>query len=181
MQVQGALLTALFLAIGTNIENAPAAERIDLFTTINLSGSEPPPDSLAVYDSALDITALAGMPEVVAVRIPRADGVLTASVRIERMDRREGFGERDLWGCLEGDPRGCEIIPYPDLPPESFSYTWTGQGDGYDLRLTIHHGHAVGVLSGPRGRFGIAWRQVKELRVDYFHMDDDFDSDGNVR
>ena len=67
---------------------------------------------------------------------------------------------------------GCEIIPVPGFPPELFSYTWTGQGDGYDLRLTIHHGHAVGVLSGPQGRFGIAWQQVKELRVDYFLMDD---------
>jgi len=180
MQAQRALLTGLFLVAGINIGNSSAADRIDLFTEITLSESEPPADSLAVYDSAVNITGLAGMPDFVAVRIPRADGVLTASVRTERMDRREGFGERDLWACMRGDPTGCEIIPYPGFPSELFSYTWIGQGDGYDLRLTIHHGHAVGVLSGPRGRFGIAWRQVKELRVDYFHMDDDFDSDGDV-
>jgi hypothetical protein len=179
MQVQSALLTASFLAAAAHVENSSAAGRIDLFTEITLSGSEPPPDSLAVYDSALNITGLAGMPDFVAVRIPRADGVLAASVRRERMDRREGFGERDLRACMRGDPTGCEIIPPPVFPPELFSYAWIGQGDGYDVRLTIHRGHAVGVLSGVRGRFGIAWRQVKELRVDYFHMDDDFDSDGN--
>jgi metallopeptidase family M12-like protein len=179
MQARGVLLTSLFLAAGIDTENSSAAERIDLFTEIAVSGSEPPPDSLAVYDSALDIAGLAAMPAVVAVQIPRADDDLTASVRLERMDRREGFGERDFWACMRGDPSGCEIIPVPGFPVEAFSYTWIGQGDGYDLRLTIHHGHAVGVLSGPPGRFGIGWRQVKELRIEYFHMDDDFDSGGD--
>jgi hypothetical protein len=103
MQAQSALLTGLFLVAGIHIGNSSAADRIDLSTEITLSGSEPPPDSLAVYDSAVNITGLAGMPDLVAVRIPRADGVLTASVRMERMDRREGFGERDFW-------RACAAI-----------------------------------------------------------------------
>jgi len=180
MEPRGVLLASLFLTAGIDIENSSAVDRIDLFTEIALSGSEPPPDSLAVYDSALDVTGLAGMPEVVAVQIPRADGILTASVQLERMDRREGFGERDAWACIHGDPRGCEIIPYPELPPELFSYTWIGQGGGYDLRLTIHRGNAVGVLSGPQGRFGIEWKQVKELRADYFLIDDSIGDEGRA-
>jgi peptidyl-Asp metalloendopeptidase len=173
MQTKGVLLAGLLLATGIDVANpSAAADRIDLFTEITLSGSDTPPDSLAVYDVALDITGLAGMPDIVAVRIPHADADVTASVRLERMDRREGFGERDFWACIQGDPTGCEIIPVPGFPPEQFSYTWTGQGDGYDLRLTIHRGNAVGVLSGPQGRFGLEWKQVKELRIDYFLIDD---------
>ena len=172
MQTKGVLLAGLLMASEIDVASISGADRVDLFTGIALSGSEPPPDSLAVYDSTLDITGLAGMPDVVDVQIPRADGDLTAAVRLERMDRREGFRERDFWACIRGDSTGCAIIPVPGFPPEQFSYTWTGQGDGYDLRLTIHRGNAVGVLSGPKGRFGLAWKQVKELRVEYFLIDD---------
>jgi metallopeptidase family M12-like protein len=169
------LLAGLMLAMGSHVASAGSTDPINLFTEITPPGPDDPPppeDSLVVYRSTLDINGLAGMPDIVRVRIPRTGGDLTASVRLERMDRREGFGERDFWACIQGDPTGCEIIPVPGFPPEQFSYTWTGQGDGYDLRLTIHHGNAVGVLSGPKGRFGIEWKQVKELRVEYFLIDD---------
>lgn len=121
------------------------------------------------------------MPEVVAVQIPRREGDISVSIGLERMDRREGFGERDPWACLRGDPTGCEIVPYPGLPPELFSYTWIGQGDSYDLRLTVHHGYAVGVLSGPAGRFFIDWKHVKYLRLDYFMVDDSIADEGPDR
>jgi hypothetical protein len=153
------------------------ASPLPLFTSLksaDTGGMPLPEDSLALWDSALDITGLAGMPNEVAVSIPRQDGDVSATIRLESMDRREGFGERDADACVHGDPRGCEIIPYPDFPAESFSYTWIGQGDGYDLRLTVHHGHAVGVLSGPQGRFAIAWDTLKELRQAYFRTDDSF-------
>lgn len=127
---------------------------------------------IGAMDSSLDVTGLADMPTEVGVLIPREGSDVAATIHLQRMDRREGFGERDGYACAHGDPRGCEIIPYPDFPTALFSYTWVGQGDGYDLRLTLHHGHAVGVLAGPQGRFAISWDRLKELRVDYFRTDD---------
>jgi len=60
METKGVLLAGLLLATGIDVANSSAAEdRIDLFTEIALSGSDTPPDSLAVYESALDITGLA--------------------------------------------------------------------------------------------------------------------------
>jgi hypothetical protein len=166
------MFAGILLATGV-VARSQSAKPVDLFTEIlSAPPTDPPEDSLAVYPSTLDIHGLAAMPDVVRVRIPRRDGDLVASVQLERMDRREGFGERDTWACIHGDVTGCEIIPYPGYPQELFSYTWIGQGDGYDLRLTIHHGHAVGVLVGRAGRFGIEWRQTKELRVEYFLVDD---------
>lgn len=133
------------------------AEPLNLFSNIVYSadGNSPPPeDSLAVYDSSLDISGLAGMPDLIAVNIPRPGDALSATIRLESMIRREGFTERDPAGCnSENPPPGaCEIVPYPELPADQFSYTWTGRGDDYDLRLTVHRGHATGVFSGPRGR-----------------------------
>ncbi len=151
------------------------AEALPLFTQLTYSqadNSPPPEDALAIWTSQLDIAGIATMPADIFVQIPRDAGDVVASVHLESMDRREGFGERDADACVHGDPSGCEIIPYPDFPAELFSYTWVGQGDGYDLRLTVHHGHAVGVLSGPKGRFGIGWHTLKELRVTYFKTDD---------
>jgi metallopeptidase family M12-like protein len=180
METKGVLLACLLLATGISIAKSSAADGIDLFTEITLSGSDMPPDSLAVYDSAVDISGLAGMPAEVSVRIPREAGDVRATIQLDHMDRREGFGERDPIACFyEGDLSGCEIVPYPNYPPELFSYTWVGRGDTYDLRLTIHRGYAVGILVGPQGRFGIAWNTVKELRLDYFLVDDSFDEEGD--
>ncbi len=72
------------------------------------------------------------------------------------MDRREGF--------YNGDP-------IPGFPPEQFSYTWSGRGNGYELSLTVHRGNALGVLSGAVGRFGIGWTQVKEVNLRYYLPD----------
>lgn len=74
------------------------AEPTHLFTRIQYSGTDnspPPPDALTVYDTALDVSGLAWMPDEVAVRIPRKGGDVAVTIRRERMDRREGFTERD--------------------------------------------------------------------------------------
>lgn len=38
----------------------------------------------------------------------------------------------------------------------------------------MHHGYAIGVLSGAKGRFGMSWTTLKELRVEFFKTDDSF-------
>lgn len=169
----------LILAVALAVFGGQAlhAQVVPLFTQLSYSeadNSPPPEDALAIWTSSLDIAGLAAMPDEVLVHIPREDGDVLATIHLENMDRREGFGERDAYACAHGDPSGCEIIPFPDFPAEGFSYTWIGQGDSYDLRLTVHRGHAVGVLSGPKGRFGISWDTLKELRVEYFKTDDSF-------
>lgn len=153
------------------------ADPLPLFTKIALSGdgnSPPPVDSLALYDSTLDVSGMAGMPGEVTVRIPRAAGEVVATIRMKSMDRREGFTERDPVGCSSNapPPGACDLVPYPDLPANQFSYTWVGWGDGHDLRLTIHRGYAVGVLVGPGYRFEIRWSRIKELRQEYFRIND---------
>lgn len=157
--------------------DATRADPLPLFTQVALSGdgnSPPPVDSLALYDSTLDVSGMAGTPSEVTVRIPRAAGEILATIRMKSMDRREGFIERDPVGCNSDSPPpgACDLIPYPGLPASSFSYTWVGWGDGHDLRLTIHRGYAVGVLVGPGYRFDIRWSKLKELRQDYFRTDD---------
>lgn len=142
--------------------------------------SPPPIDSLAIWNATIDVTGLAAMPEQVLVEIPGENGDIAAVVHRERMDRREGFGPRDPWACEQGDPSGCEIVPTPGYPAELFSYTWIGRGEGYDLRLTIHHGHAAGVFSGSGARFGIEHGYLKELRVAYFLTNDRFVYDAPV-
>lgn len=153
------------------------AEPLPLFTKIVYAGgamSPLPEDSLGIYDSNLNIAGLAGMPDTLAVSIPRPNGAISATVQLERMIRREGYTERDPAGCNSPSPPpgACEIVPSPGLPTDQFSYTWTGQGDGYDLRLTVHRGYAIGVLAGPGHRFEIRWNSMKELRLDYFRLDD---------
>lgn len=101
------------------------AEPLTLFTRIIYSASNnspPPPDSLAVYDSTLDVIGLAAMPSEVSVRIPREQGDVEAILTLKRMVRRDGFGERDAWACSQGDVSACELIPYPGLPADKFSY-----------------------------------------------------------
>lgn len=120
------------------------------------------------------------MPTEIAIRIPRRNGDVIATVRLERMERREGFTERDPWACDQGDPQACEIIPYPELPPSLFSYSWLGRGDGYDLRFTMHRGYAGGVLDGPAGRFDLAWSQLKELKLEYFRFEGDVEDIGEA-
>lgn len=159
------------------------ADPLNLFTRITYSGTDnspPPADSLAVYESILDVSGLAYMPTEVAVRIPRENGDVVANVRLDHMNRREGFTERDPVGCNQDipPPGACDIVPHPGLPANQFSYTWDGRGDGYDLRLTIHRGYAVGVVWGSAGRFEIKWNQLKELRMAYFRSDDGFDNRG---
>jgi hypothetical protein len=153
------------------------AQPLDLFTSLVYAGDGnlPPPDSYAVYSSTLAVAGLAAMPSDVVVRVPLSlGGEVAATLHLESMDRREGFTERDPLSCgsEHPEPGACDTVPYPDLPIEQFSYTWIGQGDGYDLRLTVHRGHAIGVLSGPGNRFEIQWNTLKELRVEYFHVDD---------
>lgn len=177
MRISAVVWAFIFLSSWAAAAQRADAEPVDLFAAIAPPSGDPPPeDSLAVYPSAIAVEALAAMPDIVRIRIPRAQGAIDASVHLEHMDRREGFAERDLRACLRGDPGGCEIIPVPGFPVDAFSYTWIGQGDGFDLRLTIHHGYAVGVIVGPPGRFAVEWVRVKELRVDYFRMDDDIEA-----
>lgn len=157
--------------------SAVHAEPLPLFTNVVYAGdaiSPLPEDSLGIYDSNLNIAGLAGMPDTLTVSIPRPSGAISATVRRESMVRREGFTERDPVGCNSDapPPGACDTVPYPGLPANQFSYTWTGQGDGYDLRLTVHRGYAIGVLAGPSHRFEIRWNSMKELRLDYFQLDD---------
>lgn len=108
---------------------AARAEPVHLFMQLTYSeadNSPPPEDSLAVWRSSLNVTGLAGMPAEVSVHIPRTDGDLAVTIHLQRMVRREGFGERDPNACVHGDPHGCEIIPYPGFPPDKFSYSWMG-------------------------------------------------------
>jgi len=175
-----ALITLCFFFGLPDVQAAP----LSLFTHITHSGSNnspPPPDSLAVYDSTLDVVGLAGMPSEVLVQIPRELGDVVATLTLERMIRREGFAERDAWACSQGDVAACELIPYPGLPANKFSYTWIGKGNDYFLRLTVHLGHAVGVIWGPNGRFEIQWNQMKELRMAYFRSDEGFERRGDSR
>lgn len=130
------------------------AQPLDLFTSLVYAGdgNSPPPDSYAVYSSTLAVAGLAAMPSDVAVRVPLSlGGEVAATLHLESMDRREGFTERDPLSCgsEHPEPGACDTVPYPDLPIEQFSYTWIGQGDGYDLRLTVHRGHAIGVFPVP--------------------------------
>lgn len=61
------------------------------------------------------------------------------------------------------------------MPENLFSYSWLGRGGDYDLRLSIHRGNAIGILVGPAGRFAVSWHLAKELRLEYFNMDDDLE------
>lgn len=173
-----ALITLCFFICLADAQARPTS----LFTHIAYSGSNnspPPADSLAVYDSTLDVVGLAGMPSEVSVQIPRALGDVVATFKLDRMVRREGFAERDAWACSQGNAPACELIPYPGLPANKFSYTWFGEGNGYFLRLTVHLGNAVGVIWGPKGRFEIKWSQLKELRMAYFRSDEGFERRGD--
>ena len=129
------------------------ANSLELFTRIERRDQTPPADALTVYDSEIDVRGIAWMPDEVAVRIPRDREDVNVVITRERMDRREGFTERDPVGCNSDKPPpgACEIIPYPELPLEQFSYSWVGRSDLYDLRLTIHRGQAIGILVGPAG------------------------------
>lgn len=112
-----ALITLCFFFGLPVVQAAP----LSLFTHITPSGSNnspPPPDSLAVYDSTLDVVGLAGMPSEVLVQIPRELGDVVATLTLERMIRREGFAERDAWACSQGDVGACELIPYPGAASE---------------------------------------------------------------
>lgn len=168
------------LVLGSALMLATAAtamaDPINLFSRIKLSdsGESPPPDTLAAYDSALDIRGIASMPDEIVVRIPRADGDLVATIRRERMDRREGYVDRDPVGCNSDKPPpgACDQIPDPDGPENGFSYSWVGRGSDYDLRLSIHRGNAIGILVGQAGRFAVSWGLTKQLRLEYFNMDD---------
>lgn len=166
----------LAVAFALCVTTVVSAEPVDLFNEIvwNAAPFTPPlPDALDTFWSTLDVQAVAAMPSQIRVRIPRVKGEpVDAIVAFESMDRRDGFVQRDGWACEHGDPAGCETIPAPNLPDDQFSYTWTGQGSGYDLRITVHHGHVVGILIGPAGRFSISQRMVKELDRDFFRLDD---------
>jgi hypothetical protein len=132
---QTILLTGWCVLSNPGLANAAP---LDLFTNIVYSadGSSPPPeDSIGVYESTIDVAGLAAMPDTIAVTIPRPGNAVTGVITLERMDRREGFTERDPLGCSseKPPPGACEIVPYPGLPANQFSYTWTGRGDFYDL------------------------------------------------
>jgi hypothetical protein len=175
-------LIAVCLAVFTGMGVAQA-DPPNLFTRINYSGSDnspPPPDALTVYDTELDIRGIAAMPAEITVRIPRKGGDLVATILRERFDRREGFVERDPVGCNSDrpPPGSCDLVPNPDLPENEFSYSWVGRGGDYDLRLSVHRGNVVGILVGPAGRFAMSWYMTKELRLEYFNMDDDLPTQG---
>ncbi len=169
--------TLRFLFLGSICSVAAAAQDrpLELFTSLVYSDAPPPPDSFSQWASALDVVGVANMPTVIAIHIPRQGGNLDVNISLENMDRREGFGERDPWACENGDLSGCTIIPFPGFPADEFSYTWSGQGNGYDLRLTVHRGNAVGVITGQIGRFAITWNLLKELNQSFFRMDDSLD------
>ena len=159
MTINRTALAGILLAVAYLLPSAVAAQSLALFTTITYSpqdNSPPPPDALAVFDATIDVTGLAYAPDTVTISIPRPQGNFSTSVQLEHMDRREGY--------FDG-------VAIPGLPPEQFSYTWSGRGNGYDLRLTVHRGDALGVLSGAVGRFGIGWSQVKEINMNYYRPD----------
>ena len=169
------LACAAALLILGGLPQAANAGTTELFTELTYSGednSPPPVDAVAVYNATLNVAGLANMPPTVRVLVPRAEGDINVDIDLEVMDRREGFGERDPLACDQGDLDACEIVPIPNYPEAMFSYTWNGESDGYELRLTIHHGNAVGVLAGPRHRYEIRWDRLKEIRQDYFRTDD---------
>jgi len=174
--VKGRQRAFLAFSFALSLSSAASAEPVSLFSRIvwNAAPFSPPlPDAIDTFWSTLDIQGLATMPEQIAVGIPRVRGEpVNVVVTLESMDRRSGFVQRDGWACDHGDPTGCEIIPAPNLPDDQFSYTWVGQGQGYDLRLTVHAGHAVGILVGAAGRFSISRGMVKELNRDFFRLDD---------
>lgn len=158
---------------------APAfagSQPVPLFSDIKWNSaplSPPIPDALEIYYSTIDIPALAAMPEQVRVQIPRPHGgAIDIVVSLEASDRRDGFVQRDGWSCHQGDPVGCELIPIPNLPADQFSYRWSGRGDGYELRINIHRGHVIGIVAGAAGRFALSREVVKELRMEYFRLDD---------
>ena len=61
MRARSVLLLGLIVVAGTDSGISSAADRIDLFLKIEATASEMPPDSLAVYESELNIAGLAGM------------------------------------------------------------------------------------------------------------------------
>ncbi|MEP7044202.1 MAG: M12 family metallo-peptidase [Dokdonella sp.] len=171
-------LRFLFLGLICSVAAAAQDRPLELFTSLVYSDAPPPPDSFSQWASALDVVGVANMPTVIAVHIPRQGGNLDVNISLENMDRREGFGERDPQACDRGDLSGCEIIPIPGFPVDEFSYTWSGQGNGYDLRLTVHRGNAVGVITGEIGRFAIAWNSLKELNQAFFETNDTIVGEG---
>lgn len=167
----------LMMAATAMATSMPAvAEPVPLFNNIEWNSvpfSPPLPDALNTYFSAINVQGLAHAPAQVTVRIPRPLGAVDVTIDLESMVRRGGFSERDGSRCfLTGDPIACEIIPIPNLPDDQFSYRWSGRGQGYDLRLNVRNGHAVGSIVGAAGRFQIAWRGIKELRMEYFRLND---------
>ena len=108
------------------ITQAAYANPVNLFSSISYSGSgnSPPPiDSLAVYDSVIDVAALAAKPSQIAISIPQKGSEVAATIQIEQMDKRDGFTERDPKACREGITSACEEIPIPGWPDSKFSYT----------------------------------------------------------
>lgn len=175
-------MSASVVKAGTHPTPASVATA-DLFASLVYSEDEnnpPPEDSFAIYDSTLNIRDIAAIPQAVRAKIPSVNGDQFVTVKRLTWSQRDGFAERDSQACDHGDISGCEIIPIPELPVEQFSYDWVGRGDGYDLRLTIHHGYAIGVLTDGTKRFFLSWNSVKDINLAYFWLDDSFDdrSDG---
>jgi len=170
----------VLLCVLSSVAHATQDKPLQLFTKITPSDAPPAPDSLTVWNSSFDVVGLANMPTVVNVHIPRETGDLYVNVTMETMDRRQGFGERDPVACRDGDQDACTIVAIPGFPPEKFSYTWIGQGNGYEMRLTVHQGYAVGVISGEIGRFAVYWDSLHELNQPFFNLNDNLPDQGSA-
>lgn len=132
-----------------------------LFTLISPPSPDvtPPPTAFAVYPSTFNHDGLKANPASIEIAIPRSKATLLITAQRSDFIPREGFSAVDQ-------------SPDPGEPPQSFAYSWVGEGDDYTLRVTFRSGAVAGILEGPEGRFEIQTDRTLELNRGAFPADD---------
>jgi hypothetical protein len=123
-----------------------------------------PPTAVAVYASTINHEGIKANPASITISIPRSGGALSVTVQRQQFIPRSGFSATDQ-------------SPLPGAPATQFAYTWTGSGEGYNLRLTFQFGAVAGILVGPDGRFLIGTPSTHEMNLAAYPLDDSAGND----